>query len=302
MSSGWSWWVITLIVFNMGVIFFLFLWAPWAKVPTQPDGTTGHTWAHGEIREGMHPLPKWWIGLSFCLFMASFAYLVLYPGFGKSEGALKWTAKQELQKNQAHNDQKLEPLLKRIAASSVEKAAGDVQIVQFGARLFQDNCAACHGLDARGNASIGAPNLRDAHWLYGGSSDAIKASIENGRTGAMPAWASLGEDSIKNVTQYVREIGGLLHDDKAARAGEAVFKSTCAACHGADGKGNAMLGAPNLTDEDWLYGGSQEMVEYTIRHGRQGKMPAWKERLTPAEIQSLAAYVYAISEGHDGAR
>lgn len=297
MSSGWSWWVMALTVFNMVVIFFLFLWAPRAKVPTLPDGTTGHSWAHGEIKEGMHPLPKWWIAMSFTLFMCSFTYLILYPGFGKSKGVYEWTAQGELQKNQQKNNVKLDPLMNRLSRMSVESAAADGEVRSLGHRLFQDNCAACHGRDANGIQEMGAPNLTDTDWLYGGAADSIVASIENGRTGAMPSWESLGDEAIKNLTHYVRDIGGLLHDEKAARAGEPVFKSTCAACHGADGKGNVLLGAPNLTDGVWLYGGSQEAVELTIRHGRQGKMPAWKNRLAPNEIRALAAYVYSLSQG-----
>lgn len=302
MSSGWSWWVIGLTVFNMAVIFFLFLWAPWAKVPTLPDGTTGHSWAHGEIKEGMHPLPKWWIVMSFLLFMSAFTYLALYPGFGKSKGIYGWTAQGELAKNQLKNDAKLDPLMSRLTTVSVEKGAADNEIKELGHRLFQDNCAACHGQTATGNQTVGAPNLRDADWLYGGTADNMVTSIQNGRTGGMPAWESLGDEKIKNLTEYVRDIGGLLHDDAASRAGEPVFKSTCAACHGADGKGNTMLGAPNLTDAVWLYGGSKEAVEYTIRHGRQGKMPAWKGRLADSEIKAIASYVYSFSGGQSGAK
>jgi len=298
-SSGWSWWVIVLIVFNLGLTFFLFLWAPRARVPVLPDGTTGHVWAHGVLREGLHRLPLWWIVLSLAMYLVGLVYFVLYPGFGNHKGVLGWTSHGELAHAVALNDARLDPLLQRLAALSVEQAAGDPQAQQLGARLFVDNCAACHGRNARGNAQLGAPDLTDADWIYGGSGEAIATSIRGGRAGVMPPWSVLGADTVKNLAQYVLSLSGRPHDARMAAAGEPVFKTTCSACHGAEGKGNPLLGAPNLTGDVWLYGGTPAAIEASIENGRQGNMPAWSPRLAAAEIHVLAAYVYHLAHRGD---
>ncbi|GMU50547.1 MAG: hypothetical protein AMXMBFR31_27730 [Candidatus Desulfobacillus denitrificans] len=295
MSSGWSWWVIGLIVFNLGTTFLLFLWAPRAKVPVLPDGTTGHVWAHGVLREGMHRLPRWWIAASFAMYLAAAGYLVLYPGFGNRQGALGWTSGKELASATTANAAKLDPALTRLAAMSVEAAADDAQAQRLGERLFVDNCAACHGREGLGNPLLGAPNLADDDWLYGGSGEDITASIRDGRSGAMPPWKALGDLAVKNLVQHVRRLSGQPHDAAAAAEGGAIFQANCSACHGPEGKGNPQLGAPNLTDDIWLYGGSLAAIETSIRNGRQGHMPAWNSRLSGAEIHVLAGHVYHLS-------
>ncbi len=296
MSAGWSWWVIGLIIFNLGVVFLLFIWAPWAKVPTLPDGTTGHAWAHGELREGMQRLPRWWIALSVALFITAVIYLVLYPGFGNRKGLLDWTAQREYAAAVATNRARLDPEFQHLATMSVEEAARDPRTQQLGERLYVDNCAACHGREARGNLLLGAPDLTDSDWLYGGSGNDIVTSIRVGRSGVMPAWGALGADTTKNLVQYVMGLAGQTHDAERASAGEQVFKTTCIACHGLDGKGNRALGAPNLTDQVWLYGGTPAALEESIVNGRQGRMPMWSPRLSDAEIHVLAAYVYRLSQ------
>lgn len=301
MSAGWSWWVIVLIVFNLGVTFFLFVWAPRAKIPTLPDGTTGHVWAHGALREGMHRLPGWWIVTSLAMYVAAAVYLVLYPGFGNTRGVLDWTSQRELAQATAANDAKLDPVLRRLAAMSIGQAAREPQAQALGKRLFVDNCTACHGRDGLGNPLLGAPNLTDADWLYGGGADEISASIRSGRSGVMPAWNALGADTVKNLVQYVLSLSGQAHDAGMATAGEAVFKATCIACHGPEGKGNPALGAPNLTDDVWLYGGTPAAIEASIDTGRQGQMPAWSPRLSDADVHLLAAYVFHLSNRADRA-
>jgi cytochrome c oxidase cbb3-type subunit 3 len=295
MSMGWSIWVMFLVVLNMGVTFFLFLWAPRARVPSRGDGTTGHVWAGGAIREGLRPLPLWWILLSGAMFLGAFGYLWLYPGFGAHKGKLGWTAHGQLARAVAINDAKLDPLLQRFRMYSVEQLSGDDQALQMGKRLFEDYCAACHGRGARGNQALGAPDLTDRDWLYGGTGKDIVTSITHGRGGVMPSWNALGDTTVRNLTQYVLSLSGRPHDGLMAAAAEPVFKSTCAACHGVDGKGNQGIGAPNLTDRIWLHGGSPEDIETTIRDGRQGHMPAWDRRLDEDRIRVTAAYVYSFS-------
>ena len=294
MSSGWSLWVMFLVVLNMSITFFLYLWAPRAKIPTLPDGTTGHVWAHGTILEGMKRLPTWWVVFSGAMFVSAFIYLFLFPGFGNNKGALNWTSHGQLARDVAINQAKLEPLMERFRLYPVEKLAGDPQALQMGKTLFEDNCEACHQRSGKGNILIGAPNLTDNDWLYGGTGKDITTSIHDGRSGVMPPWASLGEDNVNNLVQYVLSLSGAPHDAAKAAAGQPMF-ATCAACHGADGKGNVAVGAPNLTDNIWLHGGSIADIHQTIHDGRQGQMPAWTSRLSDDQIHVIAAYVYKLS-------
>lgn len=298
MSTFWSWWVMVLIVFNLGISFFLFLWGPRAKIPTLADGTTGHIWAHGAIREGMHPLPLWWIVISFLMFIGAFGYLVLYPGFGNSPGHLGWTSHGQLAEDTAANDQLLDPVMARFAKLPIEQLAGDPQALAMGAVLFGDNCEACHGPNARGNRLLGAPNLADSDWLYGGDGKSILTSILDGREGVMPPWGAVFDQAgVTALATYVLSLSLQPNDaDSIIKAadGKKLF-TACAACHGADGKGNPALGAPNLTDNIWLYGGSLAEVEETIRDGRSGHMPEWRTRLGENDARVLAAYVYSLS-------
>jgi cytochrome c oxidase cbb3-type subunit 3 len=288
-----------LVVLNMGTTFFLYLWGPRAKIPTLPDGTSGHVWAHGVLREGVRPLPLWWVLLSGAMFVAGFIYLALFPGFGNFRGVLGWTSHGELANAVAANDARRASLTERFKLYPVEQLASDSAALQMGKVLFEDNCAACHQRSAKGNMTLGAPNLSDDDWLYGGSGNDITTSIHDGRSGVMPPWASLGADNVKNLAQYVLSLSGSPHDAARAAAGQPLF-ATCAACHGADGKGNQALGAPNLTDHIWLHGGSVADIEKTIGEGRQGHMPAWSPRLSDDQIRVLAAYVYHLSHQPDG--
>ncbi len=297
MSSGWSLWVMFLIVLNLGITLFLFLWAPRVKIPTLPDHTSGHVWAHGALREGVRKLPQWWVWFSAAMFVSGFAYLALYPGFGNHKGMLGWTSHGELARDEAANNARMDELLVRFREYPVKQLADDPAALQMGGRLFVDNCAACHGRGGYGNVKLGAPSLIDDDWLYGGSGKDILASIHDGRSGLMPPWASLGEDNVKNLAQYVLSLSGAPHNEAAAAAAKPLF-ATCAACHGAEGKGNPALGAPNLTDHIWLHGGKLADIERSIGGGRQGAMPAWSKRLSDDQVRVLAAYVYHLS--HEG--
>jgi cytochrome c oxidase cbb3-type subunit III len=162
-------------------------------------------------------------------------------------------------------------------------------------RLFRQNCAMCHGSDGRG--ATGFPNLADDDWQWGGSHEEIMATLANGRMAAMPAWAAaLGEDGVEEVVAYVLQLSGQDADPQVANAGQPRYQMFCAACHGVDGKGNTMLGAPNLTDDTWLYGGSAEDIEYALRNGRNGQMPAFGNSLSEERRKLLAAYVRGLSD------
>ncbi|MNL05831.1 Cbb3-type cytochrome c oxidase subunit CcoP [compost metagenome] len=179
-------------------------------------------------------------------------------------------------------------------AMDVTKVAADPEAREIGQRLFLNYCAQCHGSDARG--SRGFPNLADNDWLYGGDPDTIRQTIAKGRNGMMPPFAGTIDAKLAGDTaQYVRSLSGLASDPIRASRGEGTFKTTCAACHGASGKGNQALGAPNLSDSVWLYGSSENAIVEAILKGHNGHMPAHEEILTPERIRMLTAYVWGLS-------
>lgn len=298
MSAFWSGWVKFLVMLNLGITLFLFVWALRVRIPTLPDGTTGHVWAHGVLREGVRNLPRWWVFFSAAMFAVGFAYLALYPGFGNFQGVLGWTSAAELQRATAANDAKLEAVLQPLRSLSIADMSLRPSATAQGYRLFQDNCAACHGTRATGNQALGAPDLTDEDWLYGGSGETILASILDGRQGTMPAWGEvLGRNGVNEVTAYILTLDGYSAPEDWTTAGRTRFETLCVACHGTDGRGNAAVGAPNLTDGVWLYGGDFADIAASVRDGRHGVMPAWRERLNEDEARMIAAWVYAQRGG-----
>jgi cytochrome c oxidase cbb3-type subunit 3 len=295
MSDFWSAWVVVLIVLNLGIITILFIWAPRVDIPTEPDGTTGHAWAHGVLKEGVRPLPMAYIVPSAIALLISFGYLVLYPGFGASKGTLGWTSKGELARDHAENAKLAVPLRERMRGKPLEAIAADPEALRAGRVLFIDNCASCHGREGRGNQALGAPDLTDGNWQYGGDGKAILTSVLDGRRGAMPPFgASLSGEQVKDVANYVLGLAGGPDHTLSAQFGRSVF-SNCVPCHGAEGKGNPALGAPNLTDRSWLYGNDLAVIMATISGGRNGVMPAWRDRLGEERATLAAAWVYSLS-------
>jgi cytochrome c oxidase cbb3-type subunit 3 len=221
-------------------------------------------------------------------------YLILYPGLGNYAGAFGWTQKGQYESEIANADKTFNPLYEQYLKEDLKQLAANRDALKTGERLYVNYCTGCHGSDAGGGP--GYPNLRDGDWLYGGQPEQIKTTIAAGRLGVMPAWgAMLGVDGVLNVSEYVLGLSGRKVNADAAAAGKEKFQQICAACHGADGKGNQALGAPNLTDNVWLYGGSQQAVIKTITEGRNGRMPAHGEFLGEAKVHLLAAYVYSLS-------
>lgn len=290
-------------------------------VPESQD--MGHE--YDGIRELNNPLPKWWTYLFFSTFVFAAVYLALYPGLGSFKGLLGWhssdqtvttvqESKASIVSSQANKqlDQYAKELLdannyfgeafKKLAYKdggasselrSVPDIAGDPDALKVGQRLFLQNCSQCHGSDARGQK--GFPNLTDNAWLYGGEPQAIVTTIRHGRIGQMPAWKdALGEDGVREVVSYALSLSGRSVNAREAQAGKARFV-VCAACHGTDGKGNPAVGAPDLTDQDWLYGDSRADVTQTVSFGRSGVMPAWINILGEDKIQLVAAYVWSLS-------
>ena len=263
------------------------------KVAARSDNTTGHIWDE-DLTELNNPMPMWWVGLFIITIVFSLLYLVAYPGLGSYEGELKWSTRGQYASEVEQAGKALQPLYAQFSARKPEELAGDANAMAIGERLFMNNCAQCHGSDARG--SKGFPNLADADWLHGGTPEKIVESITKGRTGQMPPMAAAigSAEDVKNVANYVLSLSNAPHDSLRAQLGKGKF-SACAACHGADGKGNQALGAPNLTDDIWLHGWGEQAIVNIINKGRTNEMPAQAGKLTEAQIHVLASYVWGFT-------
>ena len=259
-----------------------------------PAGTTGHTW-DGDLAEYNNPLPRWWSWLFYITIVFSLGYLVLYPGLGSWSGMLGWSQNSQLDKERELAAKRYGPIYDKFAAAEVETLVKNPTALAVGQKLFLNTCAQCHASDGAG--SRGFPNLTDRDWQWGGEAKTIKDTITGGRAATMPSFgAALGEQGVKDVAHYVRSLSGLTSDSIRRARGEALFKSNCIACHGAEGKGNTALGAPNLTDGTWLYGSNESTIIETVTRGRNGQMPAHKSVLTEAKIHLLTAYVLSLSQ------
>ena len=254
--------------------------------------TTGHTWDE-DLGEYNNPLPRWWLWLFVLTIVFGIVYLVLYPGLGLFRGTLNWSSQSEYQEEIKQADAQYGPLFQKFASVDIKTLAKNPEALAVGQKLFLNHCAQCHASD--GGGSRGFPNLTDSDWLYGGEPENIKATIMNGRNGIMPPLgASLGPEVTKDVANYVLSLSGRTHDAARVERGREKFQTMCIACHGAEGKGNTQLGAPNLTDKVWLHGSSEEIVVETITKGRNNVMPAHKDFLGEAKAHILAAYVYGL--------
>jgi len=296
MSTFWSWWIIVItVVTTVGICWVLFANRKVTVKELPKDGEapkTGHV--YDGIEEYDNPLPGWWFNMFVGTVIFSIIYLVLYPGMGNFPGVLGWTSEGQWQEQEKKAEDRFEAIYSTFEGLTIEELAVNPEAFKIGRRLFGNNCAVCHGSDGRG--SYGFPDLTDGDWLYGGTPEAIGASITHGRSGMMPGWsAAIGEEGVNQVTEYLFKIGESEHDATLAAGGEKVFASFCAGCHGADGKGNQALGAPNLSDDVWLYGRSPELIKTTIRSGRQGLMPAQGEQLHESKIRLLTGYVYSLA-------
>ena len=293
MTSGQSLFIIVLVAANVAGCVWLLWWtrrSPGESGST--EHTTGHVWDE-DITELNNPLPRWWLWVFIISVVFGIAYLVLYPGLGTWKGTLGWSSSAELQADLRQNADRIEKSLAPYAARSVVQLMGDPAAVSVGRNLFLNNCAACHGSD--GGGAPGFPNLTDKDWLYGGDPDTVVATVSNGRMGVMPAWGEvLGSRGVEDVLAYVMSLSGRKLEAGNVAAGRQKFAELCTACHGPDGKGNPAMGAPNLTDNVWLHGGSLAAVRETIEKGRTGTMPAHSARLGDTRVKLLAAYVLSL--------
>jgi cytochrome c oxidase cbb3-type subunit 3 len=276
--------------------------------------TTGHVW-DGDLCELNKPLPKWWLYVFYACCVWAFGYWMVYPAWptltGYTQGYLGYSQRAavtaEINAAKAAQD----TYRQAIANTPITEVKGKEDLMQFamagGAAAFGDNCSGCHGRGAQG--ALGYPNLNDDDWIWGGTVEQIEQTIAHGirngeeqaRNMMMPRFGLDGilePAVISDVAHYVRSMSGSEQvDAAAAERGKATFAEQCAACHGEDGKGNQEMGAPNLSDAIWLYGGSQEAVTQSIVTGRGGAMPAWAPRLDPVTVKMLAVYVHALGGG-----
>jgi len=305
-SGFWSIYITVVTIASIVACGWLLVSMSKTKVAPSPGktttDTTGHVW-DGDLAEYNNPLPKWWMNLFWITLIFAVGYLVYYPGLGTFKGVGGWSEVGQYDQEMAAADARLKPLYERFLAMPIPEVAANAEGRAMGQRIFLNNCAQCHG--SAGTGAKGFPNLTDDDWLYGGSPEAIVASITNGRNGVMPPQAAAlgGEEGVKNVVAYVRSLSGLTSDPLKAQLGKEKFGQICAACHGPDGKGNQAIGAPNLTDGVWLYGSSEATMIETVTKGRgmsgmtegQSVMPAWKDVLSPSKIHLVAAYVWSLS-------
>jgi len=300
MTTGWSFYIMVLVVANIGGCLWL-LWWTGKRKPGDPAPTdTSHVW-DGDLTEYNQPMPRWWINLFYLTIVFGIGYLVYYPGFGAFAGVSKWTSVKEHDADKAADDRKLEAALHPYAGLPIDTLALDPKALAIGRSIFSNNCAGCHGSSAHG--AIGFPNLSDKTWLWGGSPDRVLQTVLDGREGVMPAWGAVlkgmgGDNAVVEVTAYVRTLGSTDHslvNDGLAVQGKTLYDGICTACHGPEGKGNQQLGVPNLTDADWLYGGTNEDLYKTITDGRHGVMPAHRGLLGETRARLAAAYVWSLS-------
>ena len=281
-------------------------------LPTGTE-TVGHEW--DGIEELNTPLPRWWLWTLYATIIWAIAYTIFYPAWPMvskaTAGVLNWSSRGQLEQQLAADQARKAPIMRAIAATPVEQLEGNPQLMQAavegGRAAFRQNCVQCHGSGAAG--SKGYPNLNDDDWLWGGDLKSIHYSIEHGirnpghsqtRMSQMPAFGRDGllqAQEIDELTAYVRAVSRQRPFDGRAKRGAALFQANCAACHGADAKGNREFGAPNLTDAIWLYGGDEASIRKSIHDARFGVMPRWGEKLDPATVKMLAVYVHSLGGG-----
>jgi len=295
-SGFWNWFIIVPTVLGIIAMFWLIRWLSTDEPPSGDQAESmGHVWDE-DLHELNNPLPRWWLNLFYITLFYSIGYLALFPGLGTFQGWLGWSSVGRYEQEMQTAEQRYGPLYQQFLAQNLVALSEDPNARKVGERLFATYCATCHGSDARG--ARGFPNLRDDDWLWGGSPEAIKQTIVNGRTGAMPSWEAAlgGSQGVTEAASYVLSLSGRNHEAELAARGEVKFQQLCVACHGMTGTGNQALGAPNLTDRIWLHGASPKQISESIAKGRTGTMPPHGEFLGEAKVHLLAAYVYGLSE------
>lgn len=272
--------------------------------------TTGHSW--DGIEELNTPLPRWWLWTFYATIFWGVIYTILYPAWpmvsGATQGVLNWSTRglvaEQIEEVKLANAEVTESLVNVDLGVLPENEDLHRFAVSAGASVFANNCSQCHGAGAAGVQAAGYPNLLDDDWLWGGKITDIAYTVRHGirndvdpdaHWSQMPAFGDLlSREEIETLVTYTRSLSGLV---EGAGEGETLFLDNCAACHGDNGMGNRTMGAPNLTDAIWLYGGTEEDVTETIVHSRFGVMPPWSERLGEAQVRAVSAYVHSLGGG-----
>jgi cytochrome c oxidase cbb3-type subunit III len=290
MSLGWSIFVLVLTALTVGGCAWLIMWS--SRMEIGDGETTGHTW-DGDLVEGNNPLPRWWLGLFWLTIVFGIVYFAAYPSFGRWS-LLGWNQVDQYEREITAAEATYGELFAAFAATPIEELSRDPAALNAGRNLFANNCAACHGSDARG--ARGYPNLTDEEWNWGGDPAQIRTSIQHGRTGIMPAFGATIDDATRDLlTDYVLHLAGRSVALERVEAGAKSFTTYCSACHGPAGDGNPLLGAPKLANEIWLHGSGRSVIYDVITSGRMGQMPAQAPVLGEDRIHVLAAYVYDLS-------
>lgn len=296
MSAFWSGWVVVLTIGTIIGCLWLLQVNSKRRVGKAADDTTGHVWDR-DLREYNNPLPRWWLWLFWLTGLFCFAYLVAYAGLVAFDGMLGWTQSGQYEREVAEAERRFGNVYAAFASIPLDELPRHPDAVRLGRNLFLNRCATCHGSDGRG--ARGYPNLTDDVWLYGSAPETIEATVTHGRTGAMPALgAALGEAGLNEVVAYLLSRSGRgATEANLIAAGQQKFVQFCSACHGPDGHGNPALGAPNLTDEEWLHGSTEADIRDVIMNGRVNQMPAQGGVLNADRIRVLVAYVLSLSQG-----
>ena len=302
MSGGWSWFVIGLVVLNIGGCGWLLWWTAKRRPGDPKPEDTSHIW-DGDITEYNKPLPRWWINLFWLTIAFAIGYLFWFPGMGAFAGYGRWSSAGEHAQDKARDDARLETTFAPFKGKPIDVLAADPTARKLGRSIFSNTCATCHGSSAQG--AIGYPNLSDDIWHWGGTPDRVLETVLDGREGVMPEWGTVltgmgGENAVDYVAAYVRTLSqpdAPLYNDYMAAQGKKLYEGICVACHGIDGKGNTTMGAPDLTDNYWLYGSSKQSLVQTIAKGRHGSMPAHRQLLGETRARLVAAYVWSLSHG-----
>jgi len=298
MSAFWHWFVVIITLAFIAVMVWLFISTGRARVSsgTNEEGeeTTGHVW-DDDLAELNNPMPRWWLWLFYGSVIWALAYLVFFPGLGRFEGVLGWTSEGQYEQEMVRATAAFDERFSELVARPLDELASHPDALRVGRNIYAHNCSTCHGSDARG--ARGYPNLTDNHWIWGNDTNQVWTSISQGRQAVMPGFqASLEDEQITRTAAYVQKLGGQSVDEGLASAGKQHFDLYCAACHGVEGKGNPMLGAPNLTAGTYLYGGDIDSISHTIRNGRQGMMPGQLELIGEARARLVTAYVLSLRE------
>lgn len=297
LSAFWNGFVIILTIASVLGCWWLLNWTKGISDREGDEvGTTGHVWDE-DLEELNNPLPRWWLYLFHITIVFTLVYLVLFPGLGNVKGFLGWTQLSQYEAEMAVAQVAKADVYAEFAGMSPEQLLQSEEALGIGRRVFANNCAMCHGSDGRG--AKGFPNLTDDEWQWGEGYDAIMTALLQGRQANMPPLAAaLGEDGLPQVVAYVQSLSGQAVDADLAAAGQSRYQMLCVACHGPDGTGNPMLGAPNLANDIWLYGGDAESITETIVQGRNGNMPSHADILDKDQRRMVAAYVLSLPQGN----